>query len=377
MIMPSRQAVVAIIFTLALPTLGVPALAAVNPGPPKGETPAAHPGSHGPAQPAPKAAVSPGPVASANPRAAAIEVATFPAAPDTGASPATGASNVLIKVQVLLDRAHMSPGVIDGRGGGNLTNAVTAYEKSHGLPAEPAVGAALLARLTKDDGAPITQDYRLTAADEAGPFIGKAPLTLLQLSKLKAAGYADSVEEMAERFHMSQELLRALNPGAVFTAAGTVLLVTRPGLGVLPGPVTRVEVDKAANQVRALDAGGKILAAYPATVGSTERPAPSGTWAVRAVASHPDYTYDPKRLTFGNRGQGVLTIAPGPHNPVGTTWIALTKPTYGIHGSPDPNEVGKTASHGCVRLTNWDAAALGKAVKKGVPVVFLGETTKS
>ena len=112
---------------------------------------------------------------------------------------------------------------------------------------------------------------------------------------------------------------------------------------------------------------------FPATVGSTERPAPSGKALVVAVAPNPSYTYDPSRLTFGPKHTGKLTIAPGPNNPVGATWIALNIQTYGIHGTPDPQLVGKTASHGCVRLTNWDAVALGKAVKKGTPVEFVGQ----
>jgi len=136
-------------------------------------------------------------------------------------------------------------------------------------------------------------------------------------------------------------------------------------------------VDKAVGQVRALGADGAVLGAFPATVGSTERPAPSGQWSVKTVVHDPDYSYDPKRLTFGDRSQGALRVAPGPNNPVGSTWIALTKETYGIHGAPDPTKVGKTASHGCVRLTNWDAATLGRAVTKGTPVVFLGQTSKS
>jgi lipoprotein-anchoring transpeptidase ErfK/SrfK len=115
-----------------------------------------------------------------------------------------------------------------------------------------------------------------------------------------------------------------------------------------------------------------LLAVYPATVGSTERPAPDGEWAVRTVAPNPTYTYDPSRLTFGKTEQGKLTIKPGPNNPVGSTWIDLTKDTYGIHGTPDPRQVGKTASHGCVRLTNWDARQLGAAVKKGAVVAFVG-----
>jgi lipoprotein-anchoring transpeptidase ErfK/SrfK len=151
----------------------------------------------------------------------------------------------------------------------------------------------------------------------------------------------------------------------------------QPGNGDIGGGVARMEVDKSDNQLRLLDAADKILAAFPATVGSTERPAPNGTWAVKFVTFNPDYTYNPKRLTFGKKSEGALTIAPGPNNPVGTTWIELTKPTYGIHGTPDADLVGKTASHGCVRLTNWDAAAVGHAIRKGTPVSFVGQTNRA
>jgi lipoprotein-anchoring transpeptidase ErfK/SrfK len=148
-------------------------------------------------------------------------------------------------------------------------------------------------------------------------------------------------------------------------------VVAALGPDKLPAPVTRIEVDKTKRQVRAYD-GDVLLAVYPATVGSTERPAPEGDWAVRTVASNPTYTYDPSRLTFGKAAQGKLTIKAGPNNPVGSTWIDLTKDTYGIHGTPDPRLVGKTASHGCVRLTNWDVRQLGQAVKKGTVVDFVG-----
>jgi lipoprotein-anchoring transpeptidase ErfK/SrfK len=310
--------------------------------------------------------------ASTNSRAQSIEAASFSQGP-VGKGP----SDLMIKVEVLLDRARFSPGVIDGRPGGNVTHALAAFEAARGLAGHGALDGEVIDALTKADGGPVTQDYVITADDEKGPFLGVIPKDMVALSKLKAVSYADSVQELAEKFHMSQGLLRALNPNADFTVAGTSILVVRPASPTLPTAVARLEVDKAANQVRAFDAGGKIVAVYPATVGSTERPAPTGAWAVKAVAPNPDYTYDPKRLTFGDTSKGVLTIPPGPNNPVGSTWIALTKETYGIHGSPDPNLIGKTASHGCVRLTNWDAATLGRAVKKGTPVVFVGETTKT
>jgi lipoprotein-anchoring transpeptidase ErfK/SrfK len=137
-----------------------------------------------------------------------------------------------------------------------------------------------------------------------------------------------------------------------------------------------VEVDKGANQLRVYDNAGTLVAVFPATVGSTERPAPSGRWGIKSVTFNPTYVYDPKVLTFGPKRKGVLKIAPGPNSPVGSVWIELTKATYGIHGAPDPELVGKTASHGCVRLTNWDAVALGHALKPATPVIFVGQTTK-
>ena len=304
---------------------------------------------------------------SVDPKAAAIEASTFSA--DRGGAARRG---LLIKVEVLLDRAHFSPGVIDGRGGDNLKHAIAAMEKARGLPGDGALDSAVFDALTSADSGPVTQDYTITADDEKDPFLGKLPVGFVALAKLGHLGYVSPIQALAEKFHMDQALLLALNPTADFTAAGTRILVVRAGSGDLGARVTRVEVDKAADQLRAFDQAGKLVAAFPATVGSAERPAPAGEWAVRSVTANPDYTFDPTRLTFGPADKGKLTIAPGPNNPVGTTWIALTKETYGIHGSPDPTRVGKVASHGCVRLTNWDAEALGRAVKKGAVVDFVG-----
>ena len=321
---------------------------------------------------APAPAPDSGGVPSAAPQAKLIEASGLGAA-----SGARAGQPLLIKLEVLLDRAHFSPGAIDGQAGSNLRNATAAYEKSKGLPAVTSPNAPLLEALESADPGPVTQDYAITAEDEKGPFLGVIPQGFQALAKLDHLGYATPLEALAEKFHMSEALLRSLNPKADFAVAGTSIVVVRPAASGLGGPVAKVEVDKAAGQVRALGADGAVLAAFPATVGSTERPAPSGQWAVKTVVHDPDYSYDPRRLTFGDKSQGLLRIAPGPNNPVGSTWIALTKETYGIHGAPDPTKVGKTASHGCVRLTNWDAATLGKALTKGTPVVFLGQTSKS
>ncbi len=308
------------------------------------------------------------------PPPAALAVATINAAAFDPKAPAVS-REALIRVETLLDRAHFSPGVIDGRDGSNLHAALGAFEAAHGLPAEGHLTPAVWEALTAADKAPATVVYTVTAADVAGPFLGKTPSDMAAMAKLKHMDFDSAAQKLAERFHMDQALLIALNPGVDFKTAGAVIVVAAPGAAPLAAPVARVEVDKAHQQVRAFDAAGKLAAVYPATVGSQERPAPSGVWAVTVVALNPDYTFDPARLTFG-KSKTKLTIPPGPNNPVGSTWIGLTKATYGIHGTPDPTLVGKVASHGCVRMTNWDARQLGAAVKAGTKVDFVGEAVR-
>ena len=276
-----------------------------------------------------------------------------------------------MRAEVLLARAHFSPGVIDGQDGGNLQNAIGSFEAAHGLPVDGKMDEQVWRALAKD-AQPALTDYVITADDVKGPVLGKVPTDMAEMAKLPALGFTSPVQELAERFHMDEALLKTLNPGVDFTAAGTKIVVAAVGPDKLKAPVARIEVDKTHRQVRAYGAADLLLAVYPATVGSTERPAPEGDWAVRTVAPNPTYTYDPSRLTFGKTAEGKLTIKPGPNNPVGSTWIDLTKDTYGIHGTPDPRMVGKAASHGCVRMTNWDVRQLSQAVKKGTKVAFVG-----
>ncbi len=336
------------------------------------------------APPPPASAQSPVPVvaapptdvavaASSSPQAQAIDAATFdPAVVDPEAM-----KTALIRAQVLLDRAHLSPGVIDGRPGTNLALALEAFQAARGLPVNGKLDKVSWDALVSADGGPVMTDYLITSEDVAGPFQPDIPKNDYEaMARLPALSFGGVVEALAERFHMDEALLLALNPGADFAVAGTSIVVTAVGADKLSGKVARIEIDKARGQVRAFDDQSVQLAVYPATVGSTERPAPTGEWAVNTVAPRPTYTYDPSRLTFG-KPKGKLTIKPGPNNPVGSTWIDLTKDTYGIHGTPDPRLVNKRASHGCVRLTNWDAAELGAAVQKGAKVVFLGAETKA
>ena len=283
---------------------------------------------------------------------------------------------VMIRAQVMLDRAHFSPGVIDGRNGENVRNALTAFERARGLNPDGALDAQVWVALTQGDANPAVRGYTIAAEDVRGPFVAETPDTFPEMAELETLAYRNAAEALAEKFHMDEDLLRELNPNVDFARAGQVVLVAAVGDTPLPAEIDRVEVDSDLVQVRAY-AGDRLAAVYPATVGSSAFPSPRGSMTVRAVAANPNYTYNPGVITFGRERNGdrLLTIPPGPNNPVGSTWIDLSEPTYGIHGAPEPQDVGKTASHGCVRLTNWDARELGRAVRTGASVTFTGNRT--
>ena len=273
------------------------------------------------------------PVAAA-PVATAAPAADAPAAAQQDPSIDPNAANynaALVRIQVLLDRAHFSPGVIDGFDGDNVRKAVSAYQQAHGLDVNGRADDALLQALAAADGAQALASYVITPADVAGPF-NQTPSGLEAMSELDRLGYASVTEALAERFHMDEDFLRTLNPGADFTRAGTEILIVNAG-GDLDAQVASIEVDKPGRAIRAYDAQNNLIAYYPATIGSGEAPAPTGAYEVRAVAFDPTYRYDPERLpTFGERDHGALDIAAGPNNPVGAVWIALSLDTYGIHG---------------------------------------------
>lgn len=273
----------------------------------------------------------------------------------------------VVRLQVLLDRAGASPGVIDGFDGDNVRKAVLAFELMRGLPPDGSLDPDVLAAL--ETGGPVIGDYAIIA-DDLNAIGEPIPRDYAEQAKRKFLGYTSIEESLAERFHMDIDLLKALNPGARY-ATGEPIYVAAYGPN-LEGEVARIEADKSLRQVRAYGADGRLIAAYPATIGSEENPSPSGTHIVEGVAPMPEYTYNPKINFQQGENTEVLTIPPGPNGPVGSMWIDLSEPTFGIHGTPEPSLIDKTGSHGCVRLTNWDANELAKMVKPGVPVDFVG-----
>lgn len=273
----------------------------------------------------------------------------------------------MIRLQVLLDRAGASPGVIDGFDGDNVRKAILAFETMGGFPADGRLDSDVI--LALDDNQPVIGTYAITPEDTSA-IVAPIPSDYAQMAQRDFLGYTSVAEELGERFHMDVDLLSALNPGATFTAGETIAVAAYgPDLS---GEIARIEADKTLRQVRAYDANDRLIAAYPATIGSKDNPSPSGTHIVEGVAPMPNYTYNPRINFQQGENTEVLTIPPGPNGPVGSMWIDLSEPTFGIHGTPEPSKIDKTGSHGCVRLTNWDANELAGMVKPGVPVVFLG-----
>jgi lipoprotein-anchoring transpeptidase ErfK/SrfK len=277
-----------------------------------------------------------------------------------------------LKAQILLDRVGFSPGAIDGGNGDNFQNALRAFQKKNALNETGKLDQETWTKLASGSE-PVLIEYTISAADLKGPFADKIPAKYQDKAKLKRLDYTSVAEMLAERFHMDQGFFEQLNRGKALDQAGSAILVanvnTKPvALGV---NAAKLEVDKQNNIVRVLGKDGALLAAYPASIGSEEKPAPSGTLKVVRVARNPTYTYDPDFKFHGVKADEKVHIAAGPNNPVGSVWIALDQKSYGIHGTAEPSKVGKVDSHGCVRLTNWDALTLAMIVRKGMPVQFI------
>ena len=280
------------------------------------------------------------------------------------AGPDTGERSPL-HAQVLLDRANFSPGQIDGEVGSNQRRAVSGFQAANGLAVTGELDEATWKALQADSVTPLAT-HTLTADDVAGPF-RPVPKTPAEQARMPALGFSSVEEALGERFHASPALLKALNPGVDLGRAGGQINVPNIAPQALP-KAARIVVDKSDSTLQLLDAQGKVIAQVPVSSGSEHDPLPIGEWKILGISREPTFHYNPDLFWDAKKSDRKATIPAGPNNPVGSVWIDLSKPHYGLHGTPEPGHVGKTESHGCVRMTNWDALRVAAAVDSTVPV---------
>ena len=269
--------------------------------------------------------------------------------------------------QVALERIHFSCGFIDGDQGMRTQRMLRAFQASRGLPVtgflDPATRDAI-----GEPGEPFLT-YTVTAED-VGSIMPK-PQSWREKAKATRLGYNDIWELLAEKFHCTRGYLKALNREVITPVAGTEII----GPKVFPASplphAASLRIYLGETSLEALDSSGKVIAFFPCSIAKDKNKRPHGELTVKVLDEHPDYTWDPALFADAAKAEGLthkLRIPPGPRNPVGTTWVGLSLPGYGIHGTPDPEAISRTQSHGCFRLANWNAEKVLKMVRIGTPV---------
>jgi lipoprotein-anchoring transpeptidase ErfK/SrfK len=280
----------------------------------------------------------------------------------------------VLRVQILLDRALFSPGIMDGRWGKNSAEAIYWFQRREGLRATARADSATFQALRRAAGNPdrLVVRHTLTADDVAGPFT-PIPDDIYQQAELECSCYESLSEKLSERFHATPELLAQLNPGMDLDRLRAGQAIQVPAIRAADagaGQVARLRVSGRGSYLHALDASGRVLYHFPTTLGSQYSPSPSGDFRVTSVTRDPDWHYQPSILEGVDDDEETAFIPAGPNVAVGTVWMALNKQHYGIHGTAEPQTIGYASSNGCIRLTNWDAEFLARHVRPGTPVEF-------
>jgi lipoprotein-anchoring transpeptidase ErfK/SrfK len=311
------------------------------------------------------------------------------------ATPGTKAPTVnlpVLHVQVILDHLGFAPGILDGKRGQSLTAALKGFQESRNLPVTGLIDDATLVELDKYQNLRATRTLRLSADALTGPFVNPLPKSPVEQAKLTTLAYRSAMEKLGEMFHTTPAVLVALNSPDTPLRPGTPVVFpnalpssrdydaklpelwrqTLADLNVdaVQPRGTQVVVDKSDQVLRVLDAQGRLVAQFSATMGSEHDPLPLGRWKIQGFSYNPPFHYNPALFWDARKSAKEALLPPGPNGPVGVIWLDLSKPHYGIHGTPEPNTIGRAESHGCIRLTNWDAARLSLMIKPGTPAIF-------
>lgn len=313
-------------------------------------------------------------------------------APARTAESASEIDRNLLQVQVILDRLGFPPGVLDGKMGESMHAALRGFQESRGLPRSGTLDTVTEQALARYRFLQPVRTLAVASDGLKGPFINPVPHDPEKQSKLSSLAYRRPLEKLAEMFHTTPDILIALNPGGgkIYRGARFVFPNILPASRDYPADLKpewrrtlselnvdavepradHIVVDKSEKVLKVFDAKDHLVAQFNATIGSAHDPLPIGHWKINGIDTNPKFHYNPKLFWDADKSNDPATLPPGPNGPVGVVWIDLSKEHYGIHGTPEPALIGRTASHGCIRLTNWDAARLSLMVGPGTPAIF-------